>query len=382
MLNNYNYSKETAIRIPVNTAQIYRAGGEFWYSHLPHVVAFKGKLIAMWVAGKLHEEEDGQDVLMSYSDNFLNWTEPVKLPIDDEYRRKGLISPGGFFVHDGILNLYVRYTEWENNDLKDTERKDFAHKNTKLFCMTSEDGEHFSELIDMNLDVYMCFPPIQTSTGKIIMAGCFTFPYTDDPAAISGFKKAGHLPAEVYEKYADHSQSFYEVGKYIGLPVHLLEASLLDYGNGNLKMLLRSRDKRNFVQLENELYTHEVGDNLYATDSNDGIHWSPVYKTDFTNNDSKFNSGRLSDGRYYIVSNPDRLGLRLPLVISLSDDGETFDKHYIIREDFNNIRQMGRWKQYGCQYPQTIEHDGWLFIIYSVCKEDIQISRISLKDLK
>ena len=112
------------------------------------------------------------------------------------------------------------------------------------------------------------------------------------------------------------------------------------------------------------------------------MNWSPVYRTDFTNNDSKFHAGRLSDGRFYIVSNPDRLGLRLPLVISISDDGETFDKHYIVREDFNNIRRMGRWKQYGCQYPFSMEHDGWLYIVYTVCKEDVHISRVSLKDLK
>ena len=382
MFNNYNYSKETAIRIPVNTVEIFRAGEEFWYSHCPFITFFKGRMVAMWSVNKLHEEEDGQDVLLSYSDDFLHWTKPIKIPIDDKYRTEGLIGPGGFFVHGDTLNLYIQYYEWESNDAVGMERKTFHHTNTKMYCITTKDCETFSDMIDMELDVHIIDPPKVSSCGKVIAAGHFTFLWTDDPEGIHGFKKVGYLPDEVYAEYPDHSQSIYQVGKYIGLEVHLLEAQLLDYGDSRLKMLLRSRDNRNFVQLENELYTREVGDNLYASDSTDGIHWSPVYQTHFTNNDSKFNTGKLSDGRYYVVSNPNRLGLRLPLAISISEDGETFDKHYIVREDFNNIRNMGRWKQYGCQYPHTVEHDGWLYIIYSICKEDVHISRISLQDLK
>lgn len=382
MFNNYNYSKETAIRIPVNTVEIFHAGEEYWYSHSPFLAYFKDQFVVMWLVNKLHEEEDGQDILLTYSKDFLHWTKPVKFPVDDKYRTEGLIHPGGFLVNGDELNLYFSYYEWTDNTVTGSERKDFSHKNTKMFCITTKDLVNFSEPIDMNLDMQMVLPPQRTSTGKLIGGGMFTFPWTDDPNGIHGFKKAGYLPEEVYENYPDHSQSFYEVGKYVGLEVHLMEASLMDYGDGRLKMLLRSRDNRNFVQLENELYTREVGDNLYASDSTDGVHWSPIYRTDFTNNDSKFNAGRLSDGRFYIVSNPNRLGLRLPLAISLSEDGETFDKHYIIREDFNNIRNMGRWKQYGCQYPYTMEHDGWLYVVYSVCKEDVHISRISLQDLK
>ena len=382
MFNNNNYSKETAIRIPVNTAEIYRAKGNFWYSHCPFVTFFKGRMIAMWSAGALHEEEDGEEIMLSFSDDFLHWTEPKKLPIDEKYRKNSLIGPGGFFVNGDTLQIYVQYFEWESNEVTGAERKSFAHKNTRMYCMTTKDCVEFSDLIDMNLDVHIIDPPRMTSTGKMLATGHYTVVWTDDTNGINGFQKTGYLPKGVYEKHPDHGQSFYDVGKYVGLEVHLLEATILDYGDSRLKVLLRSRDNRNFVQLENELYTHEVGDNIYASDSTDGVHWSPVYRTDFTNNDSKFNVGKLSDGRYYVVSNPDRLGLRLPLVISLSEDGETFDKHYIVREDFQPIRKMGRWKQYGCQYPFTIEHEGWLYIIYSVCKEDVNISRISLKDLK
>jgi len=380
MLNNSNYSKETATRIPINTVEIHRGDGEFLYAHFPFITSFKGRLIAMWRVTKKHEFED-EDVFMSYSSNFLNWTEPKKLPVSEEIKKQGALAPCGFFVHDDVLNVYFATSEKRAKEGTDGSTE-FTLENVHLYCMTTEDGDNFSEPVDMNMPVRWMIAPQSTSTGKVVGAGCFTFPYTDDQSGIYGFKKASYLPEEVYEKYTDAGMNFYAVGKHIGLAVHLLEPTLLDYGNGNLRMLLRSRDNREFVQLENELYTHEIGDNLYATDSTDGVNWSPVYRTEFTNNDSKMSSGRLSDGRFYIVNNPDRLGLRLPLVLSLSEDGENFDKHYIIREDFNNIRNMGRWKQYGCAYPSSIEDDGWLYVIYSVCKEDIHISRISLKDLK
>jgi hypothetical protein len=207
----------------------------------------------MWLVNKLHEEEDGQDILLTYSKDFLHWTKPVKFPVDDKYRTEGLIHPGGFLVNGDELNLYFSYYEWTDNTVTGPERKDFSHKNTKMFCITTKDLVNFSEPIDMNLDMQMVLPPQRTSTGKLIGGGMFTFPWTDDPNGIHGFKKAGYLPEEVYANYPDHSQSFYEVGKYAGLEVHLMEASLMDYGDGHLKMLLRSRDNRNFVQLENEL---------------------------------------------------------------------------------------------------------------------------------
>lgn len=382
MFNNDNYSKETAIRIPVNTVEIYHADEEFLYSHSAYVEFFKGRFVVMWLANRVHEEENGQDVLLSYSTDFLNWTKPVKLPVDDKFRREGMLYSGGFMVNGDTLNLYFCYDEWEGKEDLGAERKEFVHTSTRAYCITTEDCVHFSDPIDLGIDVLPVLPPRMTSTGKVVMGCNFTFPWTDDPNGISGFKKAGFHSKEVYEQYPDNGQTHYQVGKYIGLEVHLIETAMLDYGDGHIRMLMRSRDTRNFVQLENELYTKEIGDGIYASDSYDGMNWSPVYRTDFTNNDSKFHAGRLSDGRFYIVSNPDRLGLRLPLVISISDDGETFDKHYIVREDFNNIRRMGRWKQYGCQYPFSMEHDGWLYIVYTVCKEDVHISRVSLKDLK
>lgn len=382
MFNNYNYSKETAVRVPVNTVEIYHAGGEFWYSHSPYVVWFKNRLVVMWLVNAIDEEENGQDVLLSYSDDFLHWTTPVKLPVDDEFRRKGMLYSGGFKVSGDMLVLYFAYSEYVVPLKAGEKRENFEQKNTRTYCITTEDCIHFSDPIDLNIDVLCIDPPQTTSTGKVVMASDFIFPWTDDQNGLTGFHKASFHSREVYENYPDNSVTQYQVGKFAGLDVNLIEASLLDYGDGHLKMLIRSRDTRNFVQYENEMYTHNVSDNLYATDSTDGMNWSPIYRTDFTNNDSKFNAGRLSDGRFYIVSNPDRLGLRLPLVISLSEDGENFTKHYIVREDFNNIRLMGRFKQYGCQYPFTIEHDGWLFIVYSVCKEDVHITRISLKDLR
>ena len=381
MINNANYDKKTAKRIPVETVKIFEADiNGYAYSHCPYITFFNGEFIAAWTVNFLHEEENGQSIMLSYSKDGSVWSKgEVIAPFPS--LAKGIIAPGGFYVNGDTLNLYVHYYEWEQEVAEGEKRKSFAHKNTKMFCVTSQDGHTFSEPIDMGIDAHLVLPPRMTSVGKMIGGAMFSFATSEETDGIHGFVRTSYLPDHVFLKYADHSQTVYSVGRHVGMGVHLMEAALLDDGKGHLKMLLRSRDNSKFVQLENELWTRETSDNLYATDSTDGVNWSKVYRTDFTNNDSKFNAGRLADGRYYITSNPDRLGLRLPLVLSLSDDGENFDRHYIIREDFNNIKFMGRWKQYGCQYPSTFEKHGYLYVIYSICKEDVAVSKIRISDL-
>ena len=94
---------------------------------------------------------------------------------------------------------------------------------------------------------------------------------------------------------------------------------------------------------------------LYKTKSNDnGEHWSLPILTSFPNKDSKFNFGRLPDGRFYYVENPDtaRTAERNPLVLSISKDGANFDRSYIIANKIYTMKKKGRSKggQYG--YPK------------------------------
>ena len=85
------------------------------------------------------------------------------------------------------------------------------------------------------------------------------------------------------------------------------------------------------------------------------------------------------------VNNPSGNKERLPLTITLSKDGQVFDKAFLIRSggsDLQALRYDGKYKRIGYSYPKSIIWDKFLYIAYATNKEDIQVSRIPLNNLK
>ena len=106
----------------------------------------------------------------------------------------------------------------------------------------------------------------------------------------------------------------------------------------------------------------------------EGDTWSDLLHTDFPDACSRSFAGRLSDGRYYIVGNSyDRYLDRRHLLITLSDDGYTFNRQYSLVGGNTTRRVNGQHKEDGCQYPNCFVDGGRLFVIYSVNKEDIEV---------
>ena len=72
---------------------------------------------------------------------------------------------------------------------------------------------------------------------------------------------------------------------------------------------------------------------------------------------------------------------RCPLVLSLSADGEDFSEEYILRDEGYDLRFEGRWKGGIYGYPHTLVHEGYLYIIYSLRKEGVGLTRLALADI-
>ncbi|MEB0263333.1 MULTISPECIES: exo-alpha-sialidase [unclassified Mucilaginibacter] len=124
---------------------------------------------------------------------------------------------------------------------------------------------------------------------------------------------------------------------------------------------------------------------LWLTESaNDGVTWSRPVETDFSDNDSKFQLGRLPDKRFYYVGIPDTLHHYdcNPLVSSLSADGKQFNKNYIIANELYHLKQEGLSKggQYG--YPVSTLYNGEMYVIISRQKESVEFLRFKLNQLK
>jgi predicted neuraminidase len=113
-----------------------------------------------------------------------------------------------------------------------------------------------------------------------------------------------------------------------------------------------------------------------------GQSWSAPARTNYPDATSKNFPGRLSNDWYFLINNPDRTK-RDPLAISFSRDGWEFGHPLSIRSNPPARRFAGRAKASGSvQYPHAIEHQGSLWVIYSINKEDIEVAEIPVGKLE
>lgn len=112
-----------------------------------------------------------------------------------------------------------------------------------------------------------------------------------------------------------------------------------------------------------------------ASESRDyGETWSTVAPSNFPMASSKPIADTLRDGRRFLVSNYPLDG-RNWLTLALAKPGAPFTSLWRIREGASpfRFRKTAQWS-----YPAAIEHDGSLYVIYTVSKEDCALSIIPL----
>jgi hypothetical protein len=338
------------------------------YSHHPSLTFFNGRFYAMWSNGREDEDASGQRVLYCTSEDFLHWTtpEPLAGPLQGKHSEL-VLTAAGFHQYAGMLVAYIGRYEYAPEYLDNGKCKtgDTAHRDTRLLAMTSKDGAHWSEFRDLGIPVVPNHAPQATRSGRLIICGNVSFPYTDDQSGLGGWTMSGIYPPDMAAELFDDSEGFRKVQKRAGWPVGVCEGSFYQTDDGLLHMLLRSGTPK-----------------LWVTESRDnGEHWSAPTETAFTDNVAKFHCGRLPDGRFYHVGNPDPKGQRNPLVLSLSQDGIRFDQHFILADEPRTMKRPGLHKGGAYGYPHTIIHDGHLHVIVSVCKESVLVMRTAIKDM-
>lgn len=372
MITNQSYHPEQAVRLPVERAWLYRPETEWLYSHHPHLTFFRGRYVAIWSNGRQDEDAPGQRVLISSSADFLRWTEPVPLiDVLPGQHSERVLTAAGFHQHDGQLVAYAGSYEYRPECLDEQGRRrpgDKGHMNTTLLAVTSRDGASWSRPRDLKLPIVPNHGPQRIASGRLIISGNISFPYSDDPSGLAGWHMAGIYPASMAEGVVDDSESFWKVQAAAGWPNGLCEGSFYQTDDGILHMLLRTNTER-----------------LWLTGSaDDGATWSAPKPAEFSDNATKFHFGRLPDGRFYYVGCPDPepRWKRSPLVLSLSGDGSDFDRHFILADAATPYAQraagMHKGGDYG--YPHTLVHDGWLHVIVSRRKEAVEVMRVRVAD--
>lgn len=179
--------------------------------------------------------------------------------------------------------------------------------------------------------------------------------YTDDPRGIAGWTRAAmdNLPHE-------------------GRVSRELEPSLFlrrNAGRDCLVMVFRDQAS-SFRQL--------------ASESCDGGEtWSRPVLTGMPDARAKQSAGNLPDSTAFLVNAPNAGRERMPLALTLSDDGHTFTRSFLLRgqSDLPPLRFEGRYKRPGYHYPKSVLWNGYLYVGYATNKEDVEVTRVPLDRL-
>jgi len=347
VFSNHYHNNTEIVKLNVEKAIIYVPNMVWHYTHHPSVVFFKGKFYAVFSNGVKGEDDPGQRILISKSDNFKDWSLPqiLKEPKIAENEIPYTLTPGGIFVHNNqLMLLYTENNIGENH----------ARLNVVLYAITSKNGEHWSDPIDLKIKLFPSHRPFQLSSGRLLITGNDVVYYTDDKSGLTGWTKA------IYN------------GQRSEVKATLVEGTFLEHPNGKIYNLLRSTGK-----------TYDGF--LYQSSSTDqGKTWSLPVKTQFTDNNSKSYLGQLPDGRYFHIGTPDTLhrGKRTPLVLSVSTDGLNYNKTFIVDDSNYQMKYKGKWKEGQFGYPYAYIHENYLYIIYSREKEQLEIAKIAINQLQ
>lgn len=358
-------------RIPVDHIEIGLPCEGHSYAHHASLGVFKDTLFAMWSNGRVNEDDVRQRVMVAHREADGSWSEPRVLA--DHVMAgspRSVLTAAGMHTHGDTLIAYVGCYEYDESQLDengDRPKKDAHHQNTRCGYLTSTDGVHWSEITWLPLYMVPNHGPRATKSGRLIISGNISFPYTDDPAGITGYQVSG-VYGDCFDggRIVDDSESIHYVTKARGWNVHLLcEGAFYQTDDDVLHMLFRTNGKA-----------------LWCSESrDDGESWSEPTPTEVSDDGSKFDAGRLPDGRYYYIGNTIPGTRRDPLVLCLSEDGENFGTHVIVSEKpyVKQFEGMYKGGMYG--YPHSVVWNGCLWVICSKQKECIEVACMRLEDL-
>jgi hypothetical protein len=134
-----------------------------------------------------------------------------------------------------------------------------------------------------------------------------------------------------------------------------------------------------------------VHDNrMYVSFSNSPSGWAAPYPTDIPDSPSRAEAVTLADGTVLLIGN--QIAYRYdtalyldrdPITVSLSDDGLVFDRVYALRANAPKFYRFSgvSGRNFGYAYSSSLVHQGWLYTLYSIGKEDVGISRVPLTAL-
>ena len=360
---NNRLNGKQPVKIASERALVTEFNKDWAFTHHPGLAYFKGKWYASFTQGIKDEDAPGQRIVLSSSEDFLNWSEPVVIGpcLDNEMVNGQLtsnISSPLFVCGDRMLITYgcTSYPP-EKFDYRGRFQAngDLSGITKKSFLIFTEDGVNWSEPVKFG---YASNDTLrQTVTGRWFSSYGTSGRYSDE-ATPSGFywlscglSGAQRSDATKRNNGANHTESsWFQTKDHV---LHIMVRSDTDF-----------------------LWMMESYDN--------GKTWSDLYPTNFGSSSTMWKFGELPDGRIYGVgTSGDRYTSRNKLELWISEDGVNFDTCYIIRDEEEPQQQKYGWAKGGRYgYPSVVVRDGYLHVLYSRHKEYMEVSRVKLSDIR
>ncbi len=310
-----------------------------------YIAYHEGKFWAIWSQSKVGEEDPDQHIRYASSADGHTWSKAATLVADPDgpegparWIARGVYVDGGkltalaAYIESADYGMRGKETVWKNLRLMRFEWDGRAWQDKGMFagnCMNNFPPERLGGTLAL-----VC----RDSDMKVGMA------LSESPGA---WKVTPLEAAPPYDKMDE--PTFYATS---GSEVH---------------MIIRDNSKSGYL--------------LRALSRDAGKTWTPPVRTNFPDATSKNYPGKLRNGWYFLINNPNPKK-RDPLAISFSPDGWQFEKSLAIRKGAPERRFAGRAKGSGSlQYPHAIEHAGSLWVIYATNKEDIEVTEIPLAKL-
>lgn len=324
------------------------------------LIPFKGRLYAQWQSSARDEDSADTWVAYSVSADGEAWSPPVKLA---PAGAGGLMrSSGGWHTDGETLIAYANvwpegfqsgaggYTEYR------TSRDGLTWSAPQR--VTGADGKPVEGVIEQDPHVI---------DGRVLTAfhlrpGMIAKPFfTDDPLGVTGWTQGRmeNLPRDTSSAAAAHEKTLSRE----------IEPSLFRRADGCVVMVFRD-EELSFRQLASESCDR-------------GVSWTTPALTAMPDARAKQSAGNLPDGSAYLVNAPNTDRPRLPLAVTVSTDGKTFDRSWLLRgkSDLQPLRFEGQYKRPGYHYPKSVVWNGFLYVGYAANKEDVQVTRVPLTSL-
>ena len=367
-ITNHYHPEMERPKLRTETHLVMGASEEWNYAHHPFLTRFRGRFFLCCSSGSHHEDDVGQRVVFSGSDDFAHW-DPVRVLAEPEHPETDLFIPQGLYANEDTLVVYYLMLRYSPDALKDGHRRMGNQGRSILghYYKTSTDGETWSEA--KPLDAFGGNQAvIRLASGRLYSPGGQYQAWSDEQDGIHGWRQTKVFPDGWGNPPGEESQKDDDMpGLVSDTHVSLCEGAVIQRDGGDLLLYLRSATPWLWV----------------SQSTDEGEHWTLPEQTRFTDNRTKFAMGRLPDGRYYYVGTPDPFPPRTRhvLALSLSRDGLDWTEHYLLADAQYKGRYPGIDKNGVYGYPSVLIADGAMHVAVSINKEMIIVIKAELNQL-